>query len=428
MTWALIVCYTLTFFIPEWLSISIGSLNMTPNLALAIVLFPVLLFDGRIRWAWPDAMVMVLFLIFLYTFAISTDLFRAIEGWGRMFLLGAVPYMLGRYVTQNLIRMRAFLTFLITGMAICSIFLILESLNGFNIHSAIWHVASWEYPEKRLGLIRARGFTTHPIMNGLVYVSFIPLVLIVWKEKIGVVGKYPLLKLAGLFVGVFLSLSSGAWIPAMLGVGLVFYEYFFRIGAGARWLIVWVGAPTLYYLMEIVANRPVLRVLMMELHLSSHDAWYYRWMLYQRVYGVMPGHWLTGHGLNTPMEFVGTWNASIDNQYLVVLLKHGQVGLVAWIAMMALVILYGGRAVWGNGDGPLVRLSRGVMLAIPMIGLAQLTVALFSQATLIYWLAMGMSVGMAQACKQAMMTAAKTKRQARMAQPAQPQPAMKASA
>jgi len=401
LTWGLVVAYMVTFFIPEQFAVQIASITLTPNMAVGMLLFPILLVDGRIRWAWPDAVFFAVYLIFLLTYVLSGDPFRALETWGRLFLFAALPYLVGRYVTHNLVRTRAFLTMFITMLAAMSILLILESAFQFNLFAALWRVASWEYPERRLGLVRARGFTLHPIMLGLIYVTLLPMVLIVWKEKLNIIGKRPLLKAAGLCVGVFLSLSSGAWLPAMLGVGLVFYEYFFRVTAGVRWAIVWIGGPIVYFMLEVAANRPLLRVLMMELHLTSADAWYYRWMLYERVYSVMPGHWLLGHGMQVPEEFLG-WGYSIDNNYLVILLRHGQVGLTAWILLMVAVILYGGRAVWASGDGPLFRLTRGVMLAIPMIGLAQLSVALFSQATTMFGLALGMSVGLTQACRQAL--------------------------
>lgn len=163
---------------------------------------------------------------------------------------------------------------------------------------------------------------------------------------------------------------------------------------GRRWLIMSVGSVSSYLILELLSGRSLMRILMMELHLSSPMAWYYRWMLYERVYSVMPGYEWFGHGIVTPPNL--GWQTSIDNNFLVVLMQYGRVGLTLWIAVAVSVLLYGWKSVWNAPDTSYRRMARAVMFAVVTVSLTQFSVALFSTASMLNWLFMGLAIGLAQ--------------------------------
>ncbi len=411
---ALVLIFVFTLFIPEAIALHLGSVRLLPMFVVAMVLFPLLFMFGRIRWAWPELLIVAMFCSFFLSTVSSSPLLRSIESIGRMFLIAGMPYLIGRYVVQDTHRLTRFLGLLLGLAAILAVLSLAESFARFNIHSVVWNVYYNPHPEKRLGLTRAYGWTTHSIMFGLVNAIFLPILLVAVIEKLRLVGRWPKLKALALGVGCFTSLSTGAWGPAVLSVLFVAWDYLFKVKPVIRWPLTYAAIIGGYYALEVLSNRPLLRILMMDLHLSSPEAWWYRWMLYERVYSVMPGSWWLGHGLVVPEEFQN-WAWSIDNNFLVVLMQYGRIGLTLWIGLFAAVLLYGGKAVWGGRDTPYVRFTRAISFGLIGITLTQLSVALFSTPNTLYWLLMGLAIGAAQNCRREAKAIAAAKTRNKMA-------------
>lgn len=394
----LVLALILSLFIPDPISMEIGSLKITPAFAIAIILFPLLIGMGNIRWDWPELVIVGMYACWFISNARSAAIESAIETTGRNLLVGLVPYMAGRYLAIDVRRLTKAFTLAVTLLAIFSLLAICESFARFNIHSFIWDIPYRPHHETRLGMTRAHGWTTHAIMFGLVCAVLMPIVLVSFIEKMRAVGPLPIVKLFCLGVGCFFSLSTGAWMPAAIALMLVAWDYLFKIKTSIRWPLTYATAIIGYFVLEYASGRPLLRILMMKLHLTSPDAWYYRWRLYERVFEVMPGHWWMGHGLVIPDAFVG-FQRSIDNNYLLMLLLYGRVGLVLWIGVFVAVLLYGGKAVWAGRDSSCVRFTRSVMFCLIGIAMTQLSVALFSTPAMLYWMLLGVAVGATQACR-----------------------------
>lgn len=393
----LLVVFLITLFIPKSVALAIGSIDLTPSLACSVVLFPVLISGKRIRFAWPDAVVMLFFLSTFYSTMMSVPAVEGIESFGRRVLIGGVPFLIGRYLGT---RPKLFITFMrriMTIMAVLAVFCLVESIFRFNIHSLIWGEPYTPHKDQRLGLTRAYGWTSHSIMLGVSYAVFVPVMFIAVIERLKPLGRFRLVKLGLLLVGVFTSLSTGAWMPAVLAIGMVIWDYFHFLKPGPRWFIMFFGSFFSYVILETLSGRPLMRILMMELHLSDPTAWHYRWQLFERVYAVMPGYEWFGHGLKPPENMVNAWQWSIDNNYLVMLMQNGRVGLTLWIAVAVSVLFYGWKSIWNAPDTPYRRVARAVMFAIVTVGLTQLSVALFSTAEMLNWMFIGLGIGMAQA-------------------------------
>ena|GEM_PF-2218723 len=390
----LLMIFLITLFIPKEIALMIGTVALTPSLACSIVLFPILLFGGKIRFAWPDIVVVLYYLATLYSTLVSAPFAEASEFFGRLLLLGAVPYLVGRYLGSRPASFARFMRPMIAAMAVFGVFILIESLFRFNIHSVIWDVPYTPHKDQRLGLTRAHGWTSHAIMLGVSYAAFVPIVAITIHERIQGFGKFRRLKFVLLIAGVFCSLSTGAWLPTVLSLGLVVWDYLPLFKPGTRWLIMSLGTVSSYFVLEALTGRPIMRILMLNLHLSDPMAWYYRWRLYERVYSVMPGYEWFGHGIATPATL--GWQWSIDNNFLVVLMQYGRVGLTLWISVAVSVLVFGWKAVWNAPDTPYRRVARAVMFTVVTVGLTQFSVALFSTAAMINWLFLGLGVGLAQ--------------------------------
>lgn len=392
----LLVIFMITLFIPKSVALNLGSVALTPTLASALLLFPVLLFGGRIRFVWPDLIVVLFFLSVFFSIIRSVPFGPGIENFGRTVLIAGVPYLVGRYVGSRPGTFNPFMRRMMTVMAILAVFLLIESVFRINIHSIIWSEPYAPHKDIRLGLTRAYGWTSHSIMLGVSYAVFVPVMLIAAIERMPQFGRYRWLKLGLLFIGVFTSLSTGAWGPAAMAVALVIWDYMKFIKPGTRWAFTFFGSISSYFLLEMLSNRPLLRILMMELHLSDPMAWYYRWRLFERVYAVMPGYEWFGHGLKQPENMIDAWQWSIDNNYLVVLMQYGRMGLTLWIAIAVSVLVYGWKTIWNAPDTPYRRIARAVMFAVVTVGFTQISVAMFSTAEMLNWLFLGLGIGIAQ--------------------------------
>lgn len=416
-----------SLFIPEEIAIQLGVIKLTPAFAVSILLFPLLTFGARLKWVWPDLFVVALFTSIFISSALNSSLERSVESLGRLVLASVVPFLAGRFIMQEPARAKRLLSLLLLLMAMTGLFALLESLVRFNIHSHIWGVRYSPHHEKRLGFTRAHGWTTHAIMFGLVNATFISVILVAAKEKIKLFGRWPWIKLIAISTGCFLSLSTGAWGPAAVSVALVAWDYYAPFNPKKLWPVTAAVMIIGYYVLEFASGRPLLRILMMELHLTSPDAWYYRWRLYERVFEVMPGHWWLGHGLNTPSEFRG-FQSSIDNNFLLMLMQYGRVGLILWIAVPVAIILFAGKAVWAQRPTKTIRLTRAMCFSVFGMLLTQLSVALFSTPRSMYWMMMGLVIGGVFMCRaeQTMLSKRSKKRQPKQKRPNQRPPQVRA--
>jgi len=400
---ALVTLFLLAQFIPQAVYFTVGPLQFTPARTLSILLFPLLAFGRRIRWAWPDLLMLGPFLVTFVSIVRHGGTGVAVEWDGRMFLDVGVAYLVGRCVAGNLAWFARTMRMLTGLLAVFGVMAFVEAAYRFNVHLALWGVVAnvgGVFEEQRMGLFRARGWTTHPIMHGLVYATFLPLAVQAALDRTGVTGRFARLKVAGLVAGTIFCMSSGVWIAASVAVLLLAYDRLVRIKAGVRWGAFFVGAPLTYVLLEVVANRPLLRILMMKMHISSPDAWQYRWRLNQRVLDQMPGNWPLGWGLHIPDEFTQITGWSIDNHFLVLILMTGVIGLSAWIVFMLGALLFRARYVWFGNDGPLPRTARTAGFALLGSVAAQFSVALYSTAHVVLWLIMGVGVSLAMMCAQ----------------------------
>ncbi|MEE9403261.1 MAG: O-antigen ligase family protein [Algisphaera sp.] len=387
-------------FIPPEVQFLVGSFEITPLRGFSIFLCVFLLLNKAIRWAWPDTLMFITFILGLVSFSSGqlSHVGPALEAQGRSFVDLGTAWLVGRYLAEGFHRLRAALTLLVTTMSVFAPLLLLECLFQFNLHEAFWGAfapVQGLYDEQRLGIYRAMGWTSHPIMLGIAYTMVLPIALYAALYDRQFLGPAPGLKALLIAMGIFLSLSSGAWTAGLIVVALVLWERYFPRPMNFKWGLIFIGGPLLYYSADLLSGRPLMRILMMKMHISSPTAWFYRWQLRERVLDEMPGHWWWGHGLDLPAAFTGPFGWSIDNNYLSVMFYAGIVGLAGWIALQLAAVFCGWRDVWlrDHGRGPL--LARHLGFGVVALMLAQYSVALFSTGNLLLWLMLGMTTGVA---------------------------------
>ena len=70
----LLILFLITLFIPRSVEVELGVIALTPASIIALVMFPLLLFGVRIKFAWPDFVVVLFFLSTLYSTLSSAEI------------------------------------------------------------------------------------------------------------------------------------------------------------------------------------------------------------------------------------------------------------------------------------------------------------------------------------------------------------------
>ncbi|MEM0913128.1 MAG: hypothetical protein AAGB29_05055 [Planctomycetota bacterium] len=403
----LIALLILTIFLPRGVDLRIGTAEVSPQRLVSMVLLPWMLIATRAKLNWIDLIVPLGLTSSIVSMQQSgTPTVQIIETSGRTVLDSWTLYVLGRTLPMFPETLRKAMTWLVWVMIVLLPTVILEGLTGFNPHVALWKsifpaVSAPAKTEVRYGVIRAFAWSGHPIMVGFTYLAVLSVALHAAFERNRLVGAFPWVKAALLMVGSVFSMSSGAIVTVALLLAFYVYDYglmMLRVPAMTRWLAVWVGGPTLWIIADMASGRPLLRILMMNLHMSSSLAWHYRWKLLERVWNAMPGYWWFGHGTATPPSFSG-YARSVDNQYMAVLLTGGMVAMVIFIARMVLPLFFGGRAVWLGKDSAEAKLGRAFGLVVLAYALGAISVAIFSTAGSMLGFFVGLTIGQAQAIR-----------------------------
>lgn len=385
----LIVVFVLAWFIPRPICFNVGSLDITPQRIVGIILFLDIVFRKRIKWSWVDLVALGPFLTMFICTLISVGSGRAIESTGRSMLDLLTPYLIGRSIAEHPAMLRWMVRFILHCLALLATLLALESLGRINIHCLIWGVPYTPHPVIRFGMTRAHGWTSHAIMLGLTYAAFAaPAATFALEETKQSLKKWLFFGL--ILSGVFFSLSTGSWFTAFVALAFLCWD---RCGPGsrkARWQVGAMCAIGGYLALEVLTNAPLGLALMYHIRFLS-KGWLYRWMLWERVTNVMPGHWLFGYGEALPEEFTGGIGWSIDNHYLVLLLMQGWFGLGMWLIFNGVVLWRNIKHTWLKRDDAYTRILRSFGFSVIGFLAAGLTVAFFSTAAVMLFLAMGIA-------------------------------------
>lgn len=175
---------------------------------------------------------------------------------------------------------------------------------------------------KRMGLERVQNVFAHPIHYGLFCSVAFTLLLL------GLHGRMSLMKrLLGciiIFVGVFISLSSGALLAIILQVGLIAWALIFA-KVTRKWLLL-LGLFVLAYItIDILSNRTPMKVLMTYATFSAQTA-YYRANINEWGWYNVRMNPVFGLGLRNWIRPGYMQRGSVDNFWLVMAMRYGLPG------------------------------------------------------------------------------------------------------
>lgn len=342
---------TLVFYsfllLPPEASISLGGVYLPSYrialLATALPAVAMLLRSRDVRWTLVDGAVAFIAFWILLSFSMSYGLGTGLVRGAGITVDTALPYLVARASIRSFRDLRYFLLLCLPGLVISAAILAVESVSGrllvrpafasifgsgnaYNAGEAVGSLAL--RGEYRLGLLRAYGTFSHPILGGVMMASFLPLFyfsgLRSWPLYLGMFAA-----LAAVF-----SLSSAAFLALIIAVGAITIflvkPYFPKV---SWWLIVFVLA-LIVWTLHMVSQNGIIAVIA-RLTLSPHTAGY-RTLIWQFGSETVANHPWFGIGYQE-WERLSWMGESVDAHFLMLAMRHG---LAVPVALLV-AILYG---------------------------------------------------------------------------------------
>lgn len=336
-----VVLFFLSILLP--IEFNLGGMFMTSTrLVLLVTTIPsfLMLTSGRLG---PILATDVLFLIFaiwniIILFYNNPD--QAIAYGGSIALEVFGGYMLGRaYIRSPEDFMRTCVVFLWV-IVLTLPFALYESQTGTApIPTLISKIPllysvddfSIEVEGIRLGLERSQVVFPHPILYGLFCSTALALAFVGMKRIVSNTAR--LAFCAAVILGVFLSLSSGAILPTILQVGLIFWAWMLK-SVRSRWIILGILTAIAYVTVDMLSNRTPITVFLSYATFSPETA-YGRILIFEWGMENVWAHPFWGLGLN---DWARPWwkSGSMDNFWLVIAVQYGIPGFLILSAGFAM--------------------------------------------------------------------------------------------
>jgi O-antigen ligase len=227
---------------------------------------------------------------------------------------------------------------------------------------------------RRLGLERSQVIFSHPIHYGLFCASLISLALVAFKGLMSSARCY----LAALLVcvGVICSVSSGAILPMILQIGLLFWAWAFS-SIRRRWIILCGIIAVCYVVVDMLSNRTPVTVFLSYAALSKETA-YARINIFEWGMNNVWKNPYFGIGMNE-WERPSWKSGSMDNFWLLTTVRYGIPGFLLLGSAYLLPVWAAMRRDLGD-SGPTWQFRRAwVFLQVGMI-LTLCTVDVWSTA------------------------------------------------
>jgi hypothetical protein len=381
--------------LPPQLNMSILDTLLPPYRIFLIFAFfdvAVSVLRGNLRLVWPDLLILgavgwICFAIFQTT-PMPASAVASIAQTLDM----AVAYLFVRIAFRSLSDVRVFLLLFLPGLAITSAVIAVEAISHKPfMQSTFAKLTGASTPlryDYRLGLLRARGPFPHPILAGIFIASFLPLYWLSGLRK----GAWVLGVLAA--IGAFFSVSSAALLSLAMGAGLVAYNWASERIAFLTWRLFLIVIAMVVVVIELGTNSGTFNLMMQFGALNTTSA-YNRVLIWE--YGsqnVLQRPWF-GLGY-ADWDRPGWMMGSVDHYWLLLAMQFGIVSPV----LLGLALIWGGvaliqRTMVANFTD--ARLQRGLIFAMAVYAIAAISVSLWLQAQVWFFVLIAMVVSIAYA-------------------------------
>lgn len=393
----LLVFLAVALLYPDFMRLYLGTVEINPHRIMLVVLLLKCLAAPTIRrhfhWNQLDTAVVLAAFAYAATLLFTTPFDKWLQNRCGDTIDTVFVYLVFRLIVTD----RAALVSVVKTIGV-----LLIPLAALGVSEALWaqspyltlanystHVSHDFVYEVRHGFNRAGGPWVSSIMFGLMFASFIPLVLMLrfeappWKML-------SRLLCAVAIVGLLSTMSTGPYMMLIIVTFCLWLERHKRLVRPIL-TVALVGC----VLVETISNRHFYDVLADMIAMDSGNAWY-RSQLMRMAIQDLPNYWLAGYGFADP-----GWGFMIDergtdgcNDYVVHAAVHGLPGLLAFVGILV-TAMYTTVKAQGRTADPWLR-SYAWALGSIMVGLmlAYFTVSPFKIMMTVFYMLLGLQAAL----------------------------------
>lgn len=254
---------------------ALAGTQMSPNRAILLVLFPILVWRWLRGVAGGPSVVDVLMLLSTGWLGLALTVNHGLSSLPRSVILCVEifgGYLVGRMLIRNTSDYRRFFVLMTIGFACLLPFALVEMVTGKNILRMMFdHVLNIPPRQsnlgKRLGLTRAQAVFDHPILFGLVASMGVANGLYIWRDKF-----VRSLQVGGFFAFmVFTTISSGPMLSVLLQLAMTGWDrmsFFLR----GKWFWLAGGAGLVLLVLTFAAQFHILDFVIQNLMFNPQTA------------------------------------------------------------------------------------------------------------------------------------------------------------
>jgi len=335
---------------PDYLRVSIGTIEMSAGRIIVTVLLLRCLLNDELRrkfvWSALDTWVSLTIAVIVGVYCVACGFsYAAIENRGGLITDTWFAYLAARFTITDKDALIRFIK--TTGLVLAPLAIhgIVEATTGWQPFYQLAQFRRWRPAEveaggtigtqARWGLTRAIGPFSHPILFGNCFAMFLPINWALRRQR-GYWRTWAYALSAMVVLGAISSMSSGPWGALTVVILCLVLEKY------KRWLkAILMGLVVLCILAEIGSNRPLYHVMFSYLNFGKGD-WYQRARLIDAAIDNFGQWWLAGYGGRDPgwgsREGGYFWGnfTDMNNEFLLV---GVQAGILAVIGLCGVLVV-----------------------------------------------------------------------------------------
>jgi len=336
---AYIICL---LWYPNYLAVSVGSIDIFASRIVVVILFLRCLTDGRIqsnfKWSKLDYIVLLSMIVYVGAYCLAVQTSKAIENRGGFLLDTWFAYMVVRYTVTDRATLVTVIKSVAPALGLLAILGVVESVTLWQPFAPLMRYCPWlpsaplglSIEEIRFGFGRAIGPFSHSILFGCGFAIFLPLVFYLRHEQ-GCWRNSAYFLSGLLLLGALSSMSSGPWVMTIMVIFCLAME---RHKVWVKPLCIF--AVTSCIFVGIASNQPFYHVIADKANPLGGSGWH-RARLIDCAIAHFDEWWLVGYGDQDPGwgPELGDDHTDLTNEFILAGVTSGILGMMALCAVLA---------------------------------------------------------------------------------------------
>lgn len=384
-----------SLLIPAGISVSLGSLVLFPYRILLLALVPWIglrMSRPDFRFNFVDGLVLIAGLWLVIALIANMGFGGAWQAGGREFIDLVGGYFLMRASIRSVADVERLVKLISPALVVVGLILAVESISHRAIIAEIFPLTGRAQElalEVRLGMIRAWGPFSHPILGGLIMASLLP-VYALWRGRTA-------RKAAGVFATLcaFFTISSAAIMSLVMSGGLAIYAWVMMMNyRKPNWQFIVYPLIGMVVVMQLFTQSGAARLIIRYLALNPSTG-NFRLLIWDYGTASVALHPWFGIGYTDYQRAAWMVTGSIDNYWLLLAMHYG---MVAPFSLIFAVIVTVAKMEQRRRKSPYRQVDWayfGLQISISVLAMLLITVAATFQAQVWFLSLLGIGCSLA---------------------------------